>query len=117
MGDSLWITGGNDRSVGPIVVDAAVWDELGITPQVRWTITPQTDRLAPSDLAAVDTAWETLPSAFRAAELGLPSLTGRFLLSARESQGLVAALQTAAPLALSCSEFSRPWRSGSSRGS
>ena len=69
MGDSLWTTGGNDRSVGPIVVDAAVWDELGITPQVRWTITPQTDRLAPSDLAAVDTAWETLPSAFRAARL------------------------------------------------
>ncbi len=100
MGDSLWITGGNDRSVGPIVVDPTVWDELGITPQVRWTITPQTDRLAPSDLAAVDTAWETLPSAFRAAELGLPSLTGRFLLSAQESQGLVAALQTAAPLAL-----------------
>ena len=33
MGDSLWITGGNDRSVGPIVVDAAVWDEL---PPRRW---------------------------------------------------------------------------------
>ena len=100
MGDALWITGGNERSVGPIVVEDTVWDELGITPQVRWTITPETERLAPSDLAAVDTAWETLPSAFRAAELGLPSLTGRFLLSARESQGLVAALQTAAPLAL-----------------
>ncbi|MET0860212.1 MAG: hypothetical protein ABW091_04205, partial [Microbacterium sp.] len=100
MGDALWITGGNARAAGPIVVDDTVWGELGITPQVRWTITPATDQLAPSDLAAVDAAWETLPSAFRAAELGLPSLTGRFLLSARESQGLVAALQTAAPLAL-----------------
>ena len=67
---------------------------------MRWTIAPEIDRLAPSDLAAVDAAWETLPSEFRAAELGLPSLTGRFLLSARESRGLVAALQTAAPLAL-----------------
>ena len=100
MGDSLWITGGNDRSVGPIVVDAAVWDELGITPQVRWTITPQTDRLAPSDLAAVDAAWETLPSAFRAAELGLPSLTGRFCCRRGRARASWSALQTAAPLAL-----------------
>ncbi|WP_091707444.1 FtsX-like permease family protein [Microbacterium sp. cf046] len=100
MGDPLWTTGSSDRSIGPIIVDTAVWNELGITPQVKWTIIPEIGRLAPADLAAADAAWDTMPAAFRAAGLGVPSLTGRFLLAARESQTLVAALQIASPLAL-----------------
>jgi len=50
MGDPLWTSGGNDRSVGPIVADDDVWTALGITPQVKWTIAPDIDRLTPPDL-------------------------------------------------------------------
>ena len=100
MGDPLWTSGGNERSVGPIVADDDVWTALGITPQAKWTIAPDIDRLTPSDLGTAAAAWDALPAAFTAAGLSLPSLTGRFLLVARESQALVSALQTATPLAL-----------------
>ncbi|WP_314508387.1 hypothetical protein [uncultured Microbacterium sp.] len=100
MGDALWAAGADDRSVGPVVTGSEVWDRLGITPRVEWTLIPRVDRLQPADLEATDRAWEALAPAFSDAGLGLPNRSGRFVLAAREVEVLVAALRTAAPVAL-----------------
>ena len=44
--DPLWASGADDRSVGPVVTGAEVWEQLGITPRVEWTLIPEVERLA-----------------------------------------------------------------------
>lgn len=100
MGDPLWIGGTNGRALGPLVIDRSVWPELSITPQVRWTVVPDVARWTPADLTATAAAAESLGDVFVDAGLGLPSRSGRLMAAVDATRALVAALQTAAPLAL-----------------
>ena len=58
MADEQWTTGADGSTVGPIIIDPSLWSTLDAEPWVTWAIMPDVDRLQPTDLAAIDHAWD-----------------------------------------------------------
>ena len=100
MADEQWTTGVSGNNVGPLVIDGSLWSTLDADPWVHWAIIPDVGRLQAPDLAAIESAWNGMPDAMRAAGLETGSRSGQFLVAIRELSARLAALQTAIPLAL-----------------
>lgn len=100
MGDERWTTGIAGASYGPLIVDAALWNEIDATPWMHWVVVPDIERLQASDLAAISAAWAGVSDAMSAAGLEPGSRSGRFIASAAEVAPRLAALRTALPLSL-----------------
>jgi hypothetical protein len=107
--DQRWLgdpyaTGGTDgQYAGPIVVDDALWDAIGVEHLVHWSITPIGEKLTVPDLGALGTAWRGIgtmadsQSNLDASTLETGGQLARTLSDVRTS---IAALHSVQPVAL-----------------
>ncbi|MET0304088.1 MAG: hypothetical protein ABW040_08550, partial [Microbacteriaceae bacterium] len=101
-GDELLDTGASVRGIGPIVVDEALWPEIGVAPLARWTITPVAATLRGDEVVAVAPVWRSVPDRLADAGIETDGLEQRGGLARTTAQlaSDVAALAAVQPLAL-----------------
>lgn len=75
FGDPLVATGGEDSTVGPLVVDPGAITALGGAPFARWTVQPDPDDIQPSDMPTLAAAASKLQDAMKTDEVDVRGVT------------------------------------------